>query len=85
METVCPARNGEGRELDFSHNVFVFHFKMNSTFGTGDVIVRQIVQNVTEHMQEDEKDSFFLAYALLAVIICLILSYHYIFVLLSIA
>lgn len=54
----------------------LFFYKMNSTFAAGDVIVRQVVQNVTEHMQEDEKDSFFLAYALLAVILCLIVSYR---------
>lgn len=50
-------------------------FFMNSTIAKGDVVIRHIVQNVTEHMQEDEKDSFFLAYALFAIILCLILSY----------
>lgn len=36
---------------------------MNSTVVVNDSVIRSIVQNVTEHMQEDEKDSFFLAYA----------------------
>ena len=47
---------------------------MNSTVLSNESIVRYIVQNVTEHLQEDEKDSFLLAYALLALITCLIIS-----------
>ena len=53
---------------------------MNSTVGLEDTLIRHIVQNVTEHLQEDEKDSFRLAYALLALIVCLLLSflfYHF--------
>ena len=48
---------------------------MNSTVGLEDTLIRHIVQNVTEHLQEDEKDSFRLAYALLALIVCLLLSF----------
>ena len=29
---------------------------MNSTVGLEDTLIRHIVQNVTEHLQEDEKD-----------------------------
>ena len=48
---------------------------MNGTALSNDNIVRYIVQNVTEHLQEDEKDSFMLAYALLALIACLVISF----------
>lgn len=48
---------------------------MNTTGLADETVLRHIVQNVTEHLQEDEKDSFLLAYALLALIICLLLSY----------
>ena len=47
---------------------------MNGTALANDNTVRYIVQNVTEHLQEDEKDSFMLAYALLALIACLVIS-----------
>ena len=52
---------------------------MNGTALSNDSIVRYIVQNVTEHLQEDEKDSFMLAYALIALIACLVISFvfHY--------
>ena len=42
---------------------------------TDTAVIRQIAQNVTEHFQEDEKDSFLLAYAIVALVICLILSF----------
>ena len=48
---------------------------MNGTALSNDSIVRYIVQNVTEHLQEDEKDSFMLAYALIALIACLVISF----------
>lgn len=47
---------------------------MNSTLVTDNTVIRHIVQNVTEHFQEDEKDSLLLAYAIVALVICLILS-----------
>ena len=50
---------------------------MNGTALSNDNIVRYIVQNVTEHLQEDEKDSFMLAYALIALIACLVISFAF--------
>ena len=50
---------------------------MNGTALANDSIVRYIVQNVTEHLQEDEKDSFMLAYALIALIACLVISFDF--------
>mgnify|MGYP000508922851 CR=1 FL=1 len=48
---------------------------MESALASDTTVIRQIAQNVTEHLQEDEKDSFLLAYALVALVICLILSF----------
>lgn len=48
---------------------------MESALASDTAVIRQIAQNVTEHFQEDEKDSFLLAYALVALVICLILSF----------
>lgn len=42
---------------------------------TDTTVIRQIEQNVTEHLQEDEMDSFLLVYAIVALVICLILSF----------
>ena len=48
---------------------------MNSTVAVDSSVVRSIVENVTIHMQEEEKDSLLLTYTLLAILICLVLSY----------
>ena len=48
---------------------------MNATVLADENVIRHIVQNVTEHLHEDEKDSFLLAYTLFALIVCLLLSY----------
>ena len=48
---------------------------MESALASDTTVIRQIAQNVTEHLQEDEKNSFLLAYALVALVICLILSF----------
>ena len=48
---------------------------MNSTVALDRSVVRSIVENVTIHMQEEEKDSLLLTYTLLAILICLLLSY----------
>lgn len=47
---------------------------MNSTVAVDSSVVRSIVENVTIHMQEEEKDSLLLTYTLLAILICLLLS-----------
>lgn len=47
---------------------------MNSTVAVDSSVVRSIVENVTIHMQEEEKDSLLLTYTLLAILICLVLS-----------
>ena len=48
---------------------------MNATVFADENVIRHIIQNVTEHLQDDEKDSFMLAYTLVALIVCLLLSY----------
>ena len=48
---------------------------MNSTVAVDSSVVRSIVENVTIHMQEEEKDSLLLTYTLLAILICLVLSW----------
>lgn len=48
---------------------------MNSTVAVDSSVVRSIVENVTIHMQEEEKDSLLLTYTLLAILICLELSW----------
>ena len=48
---------------------------MNSTVAVDSSVVRSIVENVTTHMQEEEKDSLLLTYTLLAILICLVLSW----------
>ena len=48
---------------------------MNSTVAIDSSVVRSIVENVTIHMQEEEKDSLLLTYTLLAILICLVLSW----------
>ena len=48
---------------------------MNSTVAVDSSVVRSNVENVTIHMQEEEKDSLLLTYALLAILICLVLSW----------
>lgn len=53
----------------------ITHCLMESALASDTAVIRQIAQNVTEHFQEDEKDSFLLAYALVALVICLILSF----------
>lgn len=50
---------------------------MNSTVALDKSVVRSIVENVTIHMQEEEKDSLLLTYTLLAILICLVLSYAF--------
>ena len=47
---------------------------MNSTVAVDSSVVRSIVENVTIHMQEEEKDSLLLTYTLLAILICRVLS-----------
>lgn len=48
---------------------------MNSTVAVDSSVVHSIVENVTIHMQEEEKDSLLLTYTLLAILICLVLSW----------
>ena len=48
---------------------------MNTTTELSENITRYIIQNVTEHLQENEKDSFLLAYTILAVGIAVFISF----------
>ena len=48
---------------------------MESALASDTTVIRQIAQNVTEHVQEDEKDACLRASALVALVICLILSF----------
>ena len=70
-------RERRGRKVSGDTKVVVNVCFMNGTALANDSIVRYIVQNVTEHLQEDEKDSFMLAYALIALIACLVISFDF--------
>ena len=45
---------------------------MNSTVSSA---VQFVAQNVTEHLQEDEIQYFYVTFLLIAIILCLILSF----------